>query len=85
MRSRREHAARRSDGVALASGSSAGRLIRPMTLADCERVGTIHTIGWQAGYRGILPDAFLDGLSVQDRIERRRHAVLNPRPGPQKC
>ncbi|MBL1103387.1 GNAT family N-acetyltransferase [Streptomyces sp. 5-8] len=47
-------------------------LIRPMTLADCDRVSEIRVRGWQHAYRGLVPQPYLDELSVTADAERRR-------------
>ncbi|MFF4031450.1 GNAT family N-acetyltransferase [Streptomyces sviceus] len=47
-------------------------LIREMTLADCDRVAEIRIRGWQSAYRGLMPQSFLDALSVREDAERRR-------------
>ncbi|EDY58531.1 acetyltransferase [Streptomyces sviceus ATCC 29083] len=47
-------------------------LIREMTLADCDRVAEIRIRGWQSAYRGLMPQPFLDALSVREDAERRR-------------
>ena len=46
--------------------------IRPMTLADCDRVSEIRVLGWQFAYRGLMPQSFLDALSAEADAERRR-------------
>ncbi|SOR77970.1 ribosomal-protein-alanine acetyltransferase [Streptomyces chartreusis NRRL 3882] len=46
--------------------------IREMTLADCDRVAEIRVRGWQSAYRGLVPQSYLDGLSVAADAERRR-------------
>ncbi|MFJ4948407.1 GNAT family N-acetyltransferase [Streptomyces sp. NPDC088760] len=46
--------------------------VREMTLADCDRVSEIRIRGWQHAYRGLVPQAYLDGLSVAADAERRR-------------
>ncbi|MFI7016522.1 GNAT family N-acetyltransferase [Streptomyces sp. NPDC050164] len=46
--------------------------IREMTLADCDRVAEIRTRGWQSAYQGMMPQSYLDGLSVAEDAERRR-------------
>ncbi|WP_333776848.1 GNAT family N-acetyltransferase [Streptomyces sp. IBSBF 3136] len=58
--------------------------VRPMALADCDRVAEIRIRGWQHAYRGLMPQSYLDGLSVARDAERRRSwfeqgdgAVLN--------
>ncbi|MFF8673649.1 GNAT family N-acetyltransferase [Streptomyces sp. NPDC015242] len=43
-----------------------------MTLADCDRVAEIRVRGWQHAYRGMIPQSYLDGLSVAEDAERRR-------------
>ncbi|UOB09217.1 GNAT family N-acetyltransferase [Streptomyces sp. HP-A2021] len=43
-----------------------------MTLADCDRVAEIRVRGWQSAYRGLIPQSYLDGLSVVEDAERRR-------------
>ncbi|CAL9402670.1 N-acetyltransferase family protein [Streptomyces sp. enrichment culture] len=46
--------------------------IRPMTLADCDRVSEIRVRGWQHAYRGLVPQPYLDRMSVAADAERRR-------------
>ncbi|MEV5386799.1 GNAT family N-acetyltransferase [Streptomyces sp. NPDC052721] len=46
--------------------------IREMTLADCDRVSEIRVRGWQHAYRGLMPQPYLDGLSITADAERRR-------------
>lgn len=41
--------------------------LRPATLADAALIASIHSTSWQATYRGLLPDAFLDGEVVRER------------------
>jgi GNAT superfamily N-acetyltransferase len=41
--------------------------LRPATLADAALIASIHSASWQATYRGLLPDAFLDGQVTQER------------------
>ncbi|WP_189712113.1 GNAT family N-acetyltransferase [Streptomyces phaeofaciens] len=43
-----------------------------MTLADCDRVAEIRIRGWQRAYRGLMPQPYLDALSVAEDAERRR-------------
>ena len=44
--------------------------LRPAGPADGLAVARVHVRAWQVGYRGILPDAFLDGLRPEDRAAR---------------
>jgi ribosomal protein S18 acetylase RimI-like enzyme len=47
---------------------SRGRLIlREARAEDARSVAAVHVASWQSAYRGHLPDAHLDGLSVDDR------------------
>jgi ribosomal protein S18 acetylase RimI-like enzyme len=41
--------------------------IRAATAADLPAIAEIHASSWRAAYRGILPDAFLDGDLLEDR------------------
>ncbi|QCD59282.1 GNAT family N-acetyltransferase [Streptomyces hawaiiensis] len=43
-----------------------------MTLADCDRVAQIRVGGWRSAYQGLIPQSYLDGLSVEEDAERRR-------------
>ena len=49
-----------------------GPRVREMTLADCDRVAEIRIRGWQNAYRGLMPQPYLDALSVREDAERRR-------------
>jgi GNAT superfamily N-acetyltransferase len=46
--------------------------LRPAEPADAMGVARVHVRSWQAGYRGLLPDAYLDGLRAEDRAQRYR-------------
>ncbi|MEU9911120.1 GNAT family N-acetyltransferase [Streptomyces sp. NPDC051001] len=46
-----------------------------MTLADCDRVAEIRVRGWQSAYRGLMPQRYLDALSVREDAERRRERL----------
>jgi ribosomal protein S18 acetylase RimI-like enzyme len=54
--------------------------IREAILADAEAIATVHVRSWQAVYRGQLPDEYLDGLSVDERLPQHRWALEHPRP-----
>ncbi|MEW2287734.1 GNAT family N-acetyltransferase [Streptomyces sp. NPDC047841] len=43
-----------------------------MTLANCDRVSEIRIRGWRHAYRGLMPQPYLDRLSVTADAERRR-------------
>jgi GNAT superfamily N-acetyltransferase len=46
-----------------------------MTLADCDHVAEIRVRGWQSAYRGLMPQPYLDALSVREDAERRRERL----------
>jgi ribosomal protein S18 acetylase RimI-like enzyme len=52
--------------------------IREADPKDAEAIARIHVRSWQAAYRGQLSDAYLDGLSVADRLEQHRMALETP-------
>jgi GNAT superfamily N-acetyltransferase len=41
--------------------------LRAATLADAALIASIHSASWQATYRGLLPNAFLDGEVARER------------------
>ncbi|MEU5241409.1 GNAT family N-acetyltransferase [Streptomyces lydicus] len=43
-----------------------------MTGADVTGVSAVRVRGWQAAYRGLMPQAYLDAMSVTADAERRR-------------
>jgi GNAT superfamily N-acetyltransferase len=43
--------------------------LRAATIADAALIASIHTTSWRATYRGLLPDAFLDGEVAQERAD----------------
>ena len=49
--------------------------VRTATTADALAVETVRIRGWQAAYRGIVSDAFLDGLVID--AERRARMITS--------
>ncbi|WP_373559164.1 N-acetyltransferase family protein [Streptomyces sp. SA15] len=47
-----------------------------MILADCERVAEIRVRGWQSAYVGLMPQPYLDALSVTEDAARHRARLL---------
>jgi L-amino acid N-acyltransferase YncA len=47
-------------------------VVRRATVDDAPAIAAIHVRAWQAAYRGIVPAAFLESLSVEDREARWR-------------
>ena len=50
-------------------------LVRPIAAADVDAVAQLHVAVWQAAFRGLLPDAFLDAISVERRTAMWRQLV----------
>ncbi|MFA9444714.1 N-acetyltransferase family protein [Egicoccus sp. AB-alg6-2] len=42
--------------------------IRSAQPRDAQALGEVHVAAWQAAYRDLMPDAYLDGLSVDERV-----------------
>ena len=55
--------------------------IREAVPKDARAIAQIHVRAWQAAYRGQLTDDYLDGLSVDDRLEQHRRSLEEPRAG----
>ncbi len=53
--------------------------VRLAVVDDARAMARIHVDGWRAAYRGQMPDALLDSLSVDQRTEHRRKDIETPR------
>ena len=51
------------------------RGVRYATPDDAEALGRIHIAAWQVAYRGQIPDEYLRGLKVSDRVDLWRRAL----------
>lgn len=49
--------------------------IRAATLSDAEGIARTQTASWRTSYRGILPDAVLDQLNVEQRTASWRRVL----------
>jgi N-acetylglutamate synthase-like GNAT family acetyltransferase len=58
-----------------------GAVVREPTLADVEALARLHVRAWQAAYRGVMPDAFLDGLRWEGRAEMWTRVIESGRGG----
>jgi GNAT superfamily N-acetyltransferase len=52
--------------------------LRPARPEDALAVARVHVRCWQIGYRGLLPDGYLDGLRAEDRAPRYTFEVRDP-------
>ncbi|GAA1812371.1 GNAT family N-acetyltransferase [Planosporangium flavigriseum] len=55
--------------------------VRPATVDDADQTGRVHVRSWQVGYRGLMPDAVLDGLDPVARAARHREILARAEPG----
>ncbi|MFL5679104.1 MAG: GNAT family N-acetyltransferase [Chloroflexota bacterium] len=55
------------DAAARGAGAGAAGRVRLARPEDAAALADVHVRSWQAAYRGIVPDAILDGLSVERR------------------
>jgi GNAT superfamily N-acetyltransferase len=46
---------------------------------DAPAVAGVHVRSWQVGYRGLLPDDYLDGLRPADRVARYTFGATDPK------
>jgi GNAT superfamily N-acetyltransferase len=53
-------------------------LIRPAVPDDALAIARVHVRSWQAGYRGLIPDEFLDQLRPEDRAARYDFSHTDP-------
>jgi GNAT superfamily N-acetyltransferase len=51
--------------------------LRAATPSDVDAIAELHLASWRAAYRGIVPDAFLDGMTLESRVVRWRGAVAS--------
>ena len=52
--------------------------IRKATSKDAPGIANVHVTTWQFAYRGQLPDSFLEGLSVERRVQTWQEILSNP-------
>lgn len=45
-------------------------VIRPARVEDARQIAGVHVLSWQGAYRGLLPQAYLDGLDPAQRVDR---------------
>jgi GNAT superfamily N-acetyltransferase len=55
-------------------------VVRPAEPEDALGIARVHVAGWQAGYAGLLPQGYLDGLSVEGRAQRWAGIISEPGP-----
>ena len=53
--------------------------VREATPLDAEGIGAVYARSWRSSYRGILPDAYLDGLDPRVRAVAYRNNLTDGR------
>ena len=54
--------------------------VRRASLADADAIGRVHVRAWQAAYRGVMPDRFLDELDPAQRAAMWRDRLRGDDP-----
>lgn len=52
--------------------------VRLATVDDAEQIAVVHVQSWRAAYRGLLPDDFLNNLSLEQRIRQWQSILSDP-------
>jgi ribosomal protein S18 acetylase RimI-like enzyme len=55
-------------------------IVREAQCPDAQAIGEIHVRTWQNAYRGQVPDAYLDSLSIEKRTATWQDIILYPKP-----
>lgn len=53
-------------------------IIRPADVEDADQIAFIHVTSWQETYSGIVPDSFLESLSVDRRAVQWMRSLSDP-------
>lgn len=51
--------------------------IRTATLEDVKDIATIHINSWQVAYKGLIPQSYLDNLSIAKREQAWRNILID--------
>jgi ribosomal protein S18 acetylase RimI-like enzyme len=54
--------------------------IRKAEKSDASGIAKVHIETWQFAYRGVMPDNFLDNLSIEKRTKRWEESLSVPKP-----
>jgi GNAT superfamily N-acetyltransferase len=58
-----------------------GTVIRSARAADAAQIAVVHVRSWQGAYRGLLPQAYLDGLDPAQRVSRWERSLAGAGAG----
>lgn len=53
-------------------------VVREAVVDDALGIARVHVTGWQVGYAGLLPEGYLDALSVDARAQRWAATLREP-------
>jgi len=56
-------------------------IIREATIKDAPGIATVHVKMWQKAYRSLVPDFFLDQMSIKNKIDKWLEILRNPKEG----
>ena len=59
-----------------------GIAVRPAVPADAPAMAALHVRAWRAAYAGVMPDAFLAALKVEEREAMWRRSLTAPELAP---
>ena len=59
-----------------------GIVVRPAVPSDAPAMAALHVRAWRAAYEGVMPDAFLAGLTVEEREAMWRRSLTEPDRAP---
>ncbi|MBJ7609246.1 MAG: GNAT family N-acetyltransferase [Candidatus Dormibacteraeota bacterium] len=59
----------------------AGPIVRPAEQRDADGIGRVWVDAWRVGYRGLVPDAVLDSISLDHRQQQWRARLGGGDPG----
>ena len=55
-------------------------MVRQALLTDARAIARVHVLTWQSGYRGLVPDELLAGLSIDQRTQMWRRLLEEENP-----
>ena len=58
-----------------------GTVIRAARVADAPQIAVVHVRSWQGAYRGLLPQAYLDGLDPAQRVGQWERSLAEANDG----
>jgi GNAT superfamily N-acetyltransferase len=58
-----------------------GTVIRAASVADAAPIAVVHVRSWQGAYRGLMPQAYLDGLDPAQRVGQWERSLAEPSSG----